>query len=338
MINFFVVIPTYNSENYLDSCLSSILTQTGNFNLHVHIQDKLSSDNTINIISNWINLIENTNVLLFKNKKLTYDTKNDESLYCAIAESFNKYVKNDSTILTWLGSDDLLSSCSLSTAASIFYNNENILWITGIRQLIDKDGNLYNPQICQSYSRFNLICGNHDGRKKEFVQQEGTFWRSSLYFSVNGINTDYKYAGDYDLWIKFSQKTAIHTVDFQLANFRSRPNQVSNQTDKYYDEVDMILRKSGNVLDDAFDINASIFEAQVLQRYSQEISWENKKRREKIFCGDMKKIMRVENIKTRFTLLFGFFTNLLFSKLFFVSHSARKFIIRILFFPISIKK
>ena len=337
MIDFFIVIPTYNSEKYLDGCLSSVLGQEGDFNLHVHIQDKLSEDSTLYIAARWKHLIDNSGISLFNNKKITYDSEGDKGIYDAVGKAIGKYVDNKDTIITWLGSDDLLTTCSLSTVADIFCKFSNISWITGICQLIDENGNLYNPHICKSYSRFNLLCGNYDGRKIEFVQQEGTFWRSSLYFSVNGLNRDYEYAGDYDLWLKFAQKATLHTVDFQLANFRSRKNQVSSNSDKYYEEIDTI--SSENIfLSNSDNLNSDIFKSYVLQRYSQDISWEISKKNQKVFCSDINKIIQIENIKIRLMLFCWFIINLLSNKVFFVSHSSRKFIIRFLFFHLSLKK
>lgn len=337
MINFFIVIPTYNSELYLDGCLSSVLGQEGNFNLHVHIQDKLSDDKTFNTVSKWKNLIENSGISLFNNKKITYDSDHDKGIYDAVAKSIEKYVNDENTIITWLGSDDLLTACSLSTVADIFKKFVKISWLTGIRQLLDEDGNLYNPHICKSYSRFNLLCGNYDGRKIDFLQQEGTFWRSSLYFLVGGLNRSCEYAGDYDLWLKFSQKTTLHTVDFPLANFRSRQNQVSSHKDKYYEEVDTILR-GNNFLNNSENLNSDIFKSYVLQRYSKDISWEISKKSQKIFFSDISKIVQVENMGARLFLLYRFIINLLSNKVFFVSHSSRKFIIRFLFFHLSLRK
>lgn len=49
---FSIIIPTYNVEKYLDKCLESILNQTYN-NYEIILIDDVSSDNTINIVSDY---------------------------------------------------------------------------------------------------------------------------------------------------------------------------------------------------------------------------------------------------------------------------------------------
>lgn len=60
---FSIIIPTYNVEKYLEKCLNSILSQTYN-NYEVIIIDDVSSDNTIDIVSNYQNKYQRIRVIV----------------------------------------------------------------------------------------------------------------------------------------------------------------------------------------------------------------------------------------------------------------------------------
>ena len=76
-----------------------------------------------------------------------------------------------------------------------------------------------------------------DGQRLCCIQQESTFWRKSLYDHVDGIDTDYKLAGDYALWVKFSNRTKLHTVNSVLAGFRVHEGQKSENRLAYCNEA-----------------------------------------------------------------------------------------------------
>ena len=64
-----IILPTFNSEKYLDSCLKSITRQTYP-NMEIIIIDGYSSDNTSNIIKNYEQEI-NIKLIKKKTKKKT---------------------------------------------------------------------------------------------------------------------------------------------------------------------------------------------------------------------------------------------------------------------------
>ena len=71
-----------------------------------------------------------------------------------------------------------------------------------------------------------------------YLQQESMFWRRSLWQKVSGLNLDYKYAADFDLWTRFAQHASLYSVAIPLALFRKHPQQKSAVgRDKYKSEV-----------------------------------------------------------------------------------------------------
>lgn len=200
----YIVIPCFNSEGYLHQCLSSVLLQEGDFNLHVHIQDGLSKDSTLLIAKQWQALVSENTINGLSKITVTIDSQADEGIYDALAKGFSQIPGTENIIMTWLGSDDLLTNGSLATVSKIFRDHKEISWLTGKSQTIDSNGCLFSPWKKIYFSRYSVIMGLHEGRTFGFIQQEGTFWRYELYQKIGGIDTKYKYAGDFDLWRKFA--------------------------------------------------------------------------------------------------------------------------------------
>jgi len=68
-----VVVPSYNHADYIEACLDSIYFQDYS-NIEIVIVDDKSSDNSVEIISNWISRIEEDEVSFASR----YNEKNDE--------------------------------------------------------------------------------------------------------------------------------------------------------------------------------------------------------------------------------------------------------------------
>jgi glycosyltransferase involved in cell wall biosynthesis len=59
-----IITPTRNVANYLDETIFSLVSQQGNFDLYIHIQDSCSTDGTLDIVHKWKNILESENDIL----------------------------------------------------------------------------------------------------------------------------------------------------------------------------------------------------------------------------------------------------------------------------------
>ena len=224
---FLIIVPTHNSEQYIDRCLNSIFYQDGYFRLCVHIQDCGSTDSTISITERWQKMVGPT---------LTVKPKAEDGIYCGIARGVKEIRSND--IMTWLGPHDILLPGALATVASIFRQQKDVEWITGSSYVANDIGESYTPCNLPHLNRFSIASGIFDGRKAAVIQQEGTFWRGTVWIRSGGLDTRFKYAADWDLWRRFALHTRLYTLTFPLAQFTKRGVQTSDDLSDYHAEVD----------------------------------------------------------------------------------------------------
>ena len=233
-----VITPSFNQGEFLEETITSVLDQQYP-NLEYIIMDGGSTDNSVDIIKKY-------------DKYLTYwQSKSDGGQYAAITEGFKH---STGEILTWINSDDLLAPMSLLTVASLFSQNNEIDWIMGRGCILRMHPEKIDVGLVNTWTRKMFLEDNY-----KFIQQEGTFWKRSLYEKAGGyVSTEYKLASDLELWVRFFRHSNLWTVNFLLGVFRSHENQKSvNYLDEYLREAESIIKKEKeffmNNPDDLYD-------------------------------------------------------------------------------------
>lgn len=226
---FSLVTPNYNTAEYIERTLESVLNQ--NYpNLQYVVIDGASTDGSQSIIQNYVDKLHH------------YISEPDNGHSDALNKGFNM-VSGD--IMGWINSDDILLPGSLNAIAEIFNKYPDVDWITGQPTVIDNDGawRMYN---LRKWSRFRFLNGNY-----RWLQQESTFWRRSLWEKAGGeINPDVELAVDFDLWVRFFRHAELYTYQLPLGCFRFRDDQRSNlYRDRYEEEARGIINKELNSLE-----------------------------------------------------------------------------------------
>lgn len=217
-----IVTPTYNSEDYLERCVLSIKNQDFSDYEHIII-DGGSSDKTLEIIRKY----EGTYPMRWISEK-------DNGMYDAISKGF-KMAKGD--IFCWINSDDIYMPWTLKTINQIF-QNKSINWCCGApTQINESEIPYFKITKAAIFPQYCIKKGWMDGRRLGCVQQESTFWRKALYEQVGGIDSEYKLAGDYALWVKFAQYEKLYSLNTILAGFRIHPGQKSSDRMAYCNEA-----------------------------------------------------------------------------------------------------
>ncbi len=183
-----VIIPTFNSEKYIQKCISSVLNQTYE-NFEIIIVDNNSKDNTINIINSFgsdkikiLNVINNGNISISRNLGI----KNSTGSWIA-----------------FLDSDDFWEIDKLSRLRKKFedfdfiHHNMNIL----------KDNKILNNYnflfLKVNSSRFSLIenlCKNGNP-----IINSSVVVKKKILSKVGFISEDEpSFTNDYHTWLKIS--------------------------------------------------------------------------------------------------------------------------------------
>lgn len=221
-----IITPTYNSEEYLEDCIKSIIAQTCKEYEHI-IVDGGSTDSTLEIIKKYENQYP-----------MRWISEKDKGMYDAIAKGF-KMAKGD--IFCWLNSDDMYMPWTLETVNRVMNSKvrgEQVQWCVGRDSRFTHDGiNYVVSKRVRVFPRKLIAKGWMNGIMLGCLQQESSFWTRELYESVGGLDTKYKYAGDYHLWKKFAAKTSLYSLNSVLAGFRIHEGQKSGDKDAYLAEI-----------------------------------------------------------------------------------------------------
>ena len=222
-----IVTPSYNQSEYLENCILSVLSQDYP-NIEYIIMDGGSSDDSKTIIEK------------YADRLFYWQSRKDKGQYWAINEGFQR---STGEIMTWLNSDDILDPYAFRISASLFARQPELDWITGRPASINSPGstlNISTSKLPQWTRKTYLVDGKY---KSPFIQQEGTFWRRSLWQRSGGrLDTRYSLAGDLELWTRFFRHAPLHIIDYGLAFYRVHgQNRAIKFMDQYLLEAERIV-------------------------------------------------------------------------------------------------
>ncbi|MEZ5997564.1 MAG: exostosin family protein [Hyphomonas sp.] len=241
----FIVTPCFNAAETIDQTIASVISQAGRFELHYHVQDGGSSDDTLQRLQTWKDRLENGRTPIFCDAVwFTYESAPDKGMYDAITRGFASFDFGDADWLTWINADDMLAHGAGGLLAAIDADprRDRVVWVAGSAAVVNSGTIVGNTErsLCSDVIRQGLC----DGRHWEFVQQEGTFFRGSLWKSIDPIAdfASLKLAGDWNLWRCFARHAELHQVNYPLGLFHERPGQLSQvQRDRYLAEIDSLV-------------------------------------------------------------------------------------------------
>jgi glycosyltransferase involved in cell wall biosynthesis len=246
---FLIVTPTFNSEHYLDETIISVISQSGPFEIIYHVQDGGSTDRTLEILRRWKRVIDRGDFPINCNGlRFSFASERDGGMYQAINRGISAARPQGLFLMGWVNSDDRLAPGALATLEVVYQTFPEVRFTTARVAMIDDRGSLMGVNLPIDYNRAALARGDHDGRTRNFVMQEGTFWRSDLWDAVGGLDERFRLAGDWDLWRRFGEHAALYTIDTLIGFHRRRPGQLSAEMDRYYAEVDAALPLGGSML------------------------------------------------------------------------------------------
>lgn len=202
-----VVTPNYNGEAFLEQTILSVVEQRYP-NLEYILVDGASTDGSMRIVERYRDH--------FAHVVCEPDNGHAEALNKGLALATGD-------VMAWINSDDLLLPGSLARTDAVFRSLDKVDWITGRPSTADESGCMDPPRALRLWSWQRFLCGDF-----RHIQQESTFWRSSLWHAAGGrLDTRLRLANDFELWLRFFERAALYTVDAPMGCFRARRGQRS---------------------------------------------------------------------------------------------------------------
>ncbi|WP_248574805.1 glycosyltransferase family A protein [Flavobacterium sp. H122] len=208
----------YNHSEFVEESLNSVIKQTYK-NIELLIADDCSSDNSVEVINDWLK--KNPNITFVKNSVNSGNTKTFNSLY--------KLAKGEYFID--LAADDILLEDCVEKQVNAFQNSkyDDLAIVYGNAELIDKDNNhikFYYP-VDQSGKTtkkpptgdiYLSIIG-----QKEKICSVSSLVKSSVFEKLGKYDESLGYE-DLDLWIKASRNYNFDFIDSILVQKRELKN------------------------------------------------------------------------------------------------------------------
>ena len=222
---FTIVTPVYNGEKYISKTIESIINQTYK-NYDYIIIDGLSKDKSLEKIISYKKYI--TKII----------SEEDNGMYDAISKGFSV---SRGKYLLWLNSDDILIDKNALYRLHKILNKYSYDWVVGRVSFIKRNNKIIKLlPLC--YPRFIISQGLAHNCFWGFVQQENTIFSRELYEKAGGLNTNFRMAGDFDLWRRFAKFKKLDTINISFAAQRQWEGQFQ-ELNFYYKELDKIRCK-----------------------------------------------------------------------------------------------
>jgi glycosyltransferase involved in cell wall biosynthesis/SAM-dependent methyltransferase len=201
-----IVTPSYNQGKYIERTVRSVLLQRYP-NLEYIVMDGGSTDDTLARLGP------------YQDRFSYLISERDNGQADAIAKGF---ARSSGDIMAYLNSDDLLAPDALHFVANFFQEHPDIDWIYSHRCTVDDDDRVIWYWILPPHQNYLM-------RRWDYIPQETCFWRRSLFEKTGNIDRSYKFAMDYDLFVRFMNQGHGRRLNRFLGAFRDHSTSKTKQ-------------------------------------------------------------------------------------------------------------
>lgn len=195
-----VIIPVFNSGDYLIDALTSCKNQTYK-SLKVYVIDDNSTEDIFKIIKD------------FKNDLDIYYIRNSENLGPSASRNVG-IVAGESEYISFLDADDVWDEKKIELTIARFSQEKDIGMVCGNYRRWEDRKHLRAPFYKKEISlNFQAL------KKVNYVACGSVTVKRLVLDDIGLFNVNYKIAEDYDLWIRISKKYNISYIHYPLYNY-----------------------------------------------------------------------------------------------------------------------
>ncbi len=219
-----VVTPCYNHVQYIRWTVRSVLLQRYP-NLEYIFMDGGSTDGTQDAIAR------------YRDRFSYYVSEKDKGQSDAIHRGF---LQSTGEIMAYLNSDDMLAPGALYYVAEFFRTHPDVDVLYSHRCTVDAANKSIWYWILPQHSNYLM-------RRWDLIPQETTFWRRRIFEKAGNIDPQYRFAMDYELFVRFMLEGKFHRADRFLGSFRQHDNAKTSQLLETVgkDEIAQVWQKYG---------------------------------------------------------------------------------------------
>ncbi|GIV76552.1 MAG: hypothetical protein KatS3mg050_0946 [Litorilinea sp.] len=209
-----IVTPSYNQGRFIEETIRSVLLQ-GYPDLEYIIIDGGSTDESVEVIRKY-------------EPWLAYwVSEPDRGQSHAINKGFGKA---RGEIIAWLNSDDVYLPGTFGKVVSQFNREQTAGLIYARARICDQNRFPTGQLVGRKFSIDQLFEGRNP------VAQPSAFFRHDCFRRVSGLNENFHFAMDHDLWIRMGLLSKAIFVDDVWSEFRTHPVAKSSSGRLYFEE------------------------------------------------------------------------------------------------------
>ena len=260
-IVFSIITPSYNQGQFIEETIKSVLSQEGNFFIDYIIADGGSTDNSVEVIKKYDQLLKNGEYPV-KCRGIEYRwwSREDKGQSNAINQGF-KVAKGD--ILAWINSDDFYEPGAFAYVLRKFKETPDAALIYGDGYIIRQD------------SKVKVLAPSKPGSFEMLLREEISIYQPSAFFTkdvvqeVGFLDENLHYAMDYDLWLRiFADGRRCLYYSKPLASLRLWEGSKTSpqQEDALFDRKKVRVNKGSSEQDKSYSFEGKIRDSEYLLR------------------------------------------------------------------------
>jgi len=226
-ITLSIITIVKNGLPFISECIESVIS-CKNEDIEYIIIDGKSNDGTLELVKKYAK----------RDNRISFISENDNG----IADAMNKGVNlAKGEYISHIHSDDYYVKGAIEEVLCIL-KKEKPLWLTGSAFFINTNGErMYSTSKKRNYDYNTQLNQN-------IITHPSTFIKKEIFLEVGGFNKNYKYAMDYDLFLKIGKYSIPFVFEKEIAAFRFHKGSLSssNLTSAIKEELFIALVHGSN--------------------------------------------------------------------------------------------